>query len=225
MSTIDTTLAERGVRYGEFNQHAAVTQSMKLAMTATRNWATLPSDMKEALEMVAHKIGRILNGDPNYIDSWTDIIGYTRLVEKRLIDEQTPTPLGTTSDRNTPLPKTTYGQLRGSWASPTAFDDMIGAVDSNKPIHSVGERPPATTGAATTGPNDDFNTRSVRAALNADMLAKIDKAVDSITGMAAPCSCEACVWARAKADVESGAKIDEKVDDLIILFFGPAPKA
>jgi hypothetical protein len=38
--------------------------------------------------MVAHKIGRIINGDPQYIDSWTDIIGYTRLVEKRLIDEQ-----------------------------------------------------------------------------------------------------------------------------------------
>ena len=34
--------------------------------------------------MVAHKIGRILNGDPNYIDSWHDIIGYTRLVEQRL---------------------------------------------------------------------------------------------------------------------------------------------
>lgn len=175
MTSIDTTLAERGARYGEFNQHAAVTQSMKLAMTATRNWATLPSDMKEALEMVAHKIGRILNGDPNYIDSWTDIIGYTRLVEKRLIDEQTPTPLGTTSDRNTPLPKANVTSQFGA----SVTEQMASAM-----------KPPT----------------------------------DSITGVAATCSCEACAWASAKADVESGAKIDEKVDDLIILFFGPAPK-
>jgi hypothetical protein len=40
--------------------------------------------MREALEMVAHKIGRILNGDPKYHDSWHDIIGYTKLVADRL---------------------------------------------------------------------------------------------------------------------------------------------
>ena len=33
------------------------------------------------------KIGRILNGDSDYVDSYTDIIGYVRLVEKRLIDD------------------------------------------------------------------------------------------------------------------------------------------
>lgn len=85
---IDQTLAERGARYGDFPGHAAVTQGMKDVMQGHAGWDALADDQKEALEMVAHKIGRILNGDPNYIDSWTDIIGYTRLVEKRLIDEQ-----------------------------------------------------------------------------------------------------------------------------------------
>lgn len=85
--TIDQTLAERGARYGEFDDHANITQGIKDAMKHGRNWPLLQDDMKEALEMVAHKIGRILNGDPGYIDSWTDIIGYTRLVEKRLINE------------------------------------------------------------------------------------------------------------------------------------------
>lgn len=85
--TIDKTLAERGERYGEFIDHAEVTQSIKCAMASGDNWDTLPDDMKECLEMVAHKLGRILNGDPDYIDSWTDIIGYTRLVEKRLIED------------------------------------------------------------------------------------------------------------------------------------------
>lgn len=87
MSTIDTTLAERGSRYGEFTGHAEITQRLKDIMknATTSKWDRLSDDQKEALEMVAHKIGRILNGDPNYIDSWTDIIGYTRLVEVRLL--------------------------------------------------------------------------------------------------------------------------------------------
>jgi hypothetical protein len=92
--TIDQTLAERGSRYGDFIDHAEVTQSIKCSMASGQNWDTLPDDMKECLEMVAHKVGRILNGDPDYVDSWTDIIGYTRLVEKRLIDEQRKDPTG-----------------------------------------------------------------------------------------------------------------------------------
>ena len=88
MSNIDSTLAERGARYGEFTEHADITQGLKTVMNRTPKWAALADDQKEALEMVAHKIGRILNGDPDYIDSWTDIIGYTRLVEKRLIAGQ-----------------------------------------------------------------------------------------------------------------------------------------
>ena len=82
--TIDTVLAERGTRYGAFTGHAKITQDMKRAMTASSKWAGLRDDQKEALEMVVHKIGRILNGDPDYQDSWTDIIGYTRLVEADL---------------------------------------------------------------------------------------------------------------------------------------------
>lgn len=89
MSSIEATLAERGSRYGEFDEHARITQAVKTAMVSGRHWGQLDDDMKEALEMVAHKIGRIVNGDPQYIDSWTDIIGYTRLVEKRLVAEQT----------------------------------------------------------------------------------------------------------------------------------------
>lgn len=85
---IDNTLEERGNRYGDFAGHARITQSIKLAMRDSPNWETLSDDKKEALEMVAHKIGRILNGDPYYADSWHDIIGYTRLVEVTLVDSQ-----------------------------------------------------------------------------------------------------------------------------------------
>lgn len=81
---VDATLVERGNRYGEFDSHARITQNIKAAMADSPNWATLDDDMREALEMVAHKVGRILNGDPQYADSWHDIAGYVRLVEQRL---------------------------------------------------------------------------------------------------------------------------------------------
>ena len=108
MSNIDATLAERGARYGEFTGHAEITQSLKDAMVNSSRWDILDDDMKECLEMVAHKIGRILNGDPNYIDSWTDIIGYTRLVEKRLIAEQTTAKTMMAGDSTQ---ATTFGKL------------------------------------------------------------------------------------------------------------------
>lgn len=81
---IEDTLNERGKRYGKFVEHARITQAIKRAMNDSPNWPTLTDDQKEALEMVAHKIGRILNGDPDYNDSWHDIVGYVKLVEDRL---------------------------------------------------------------------------------------------------------------------------------------------
>lgn len=84
MSEINATLQQRGTRYGDFVGHAKITQGLKRVMKESPNWEKLSDDKKEALEMVAHKIGRILNGDPEYHDSWHDIIGYTKLVEQTL---------------------------------------------------------------------------------------------------------------------------------------------
>lgn len=81
---IEATLEERGNRYGEFKEHARITQNIKRAMQDSPNWDKLSDDKKESLEMVAHKIGRILNGDPEYDDSWIDIEGYTHLVTQEL---------------------------------------------------------------------------------------------------------------------------------------------
>lgn len=106
MSSIDSTLTERGSRYGQFDGHARITQNIKAAMQDSPNWASLAPDQKEALEMAAHKFGRILNGDPNYIDSWHDVIGYTRLVEQRLEQEQTSKTAAFDSNQ-----ATTFGPL------------------------------------------------------------------------------------------------------------------
>lgn len=86
LKTIQEVLKERGSRYGAFPEHARITQNIKRAMVDSPNWDGLPDAMKESLEMIAHKMGRILNGDPLYKDSWTDMIGYTKLIEQELAE-------------------------------------------------------------------------------------------------------------------------------------------
>lgn len=81
---IEDVLQQRGTRYGDFTTHAEISQSLKKAMQNTPGWQKLEPIHKEALEMVQHKVARILNGDPNYDDSWVDIAGYSQLVVDRL---------------------------------------------------------------------------------------------------------------------------------------------
>lgn len=90
MADVNMTLSERGSRYGDFGGHSAITQALKDVMRDAAGWRRLSPSQKESLEMVAHKIGRILNGDPNYDDSWHDIAGYAVLVEKELKTGATP---------------------------------------------------------------------------------------------------------------------------------------
>lgn len=81
---IDATLAERGSRYGKFEDHSEVSQALKKVVFTKRPRETLAADQVEALEMICHKLGRIVNGDPDYADSWLDIAGYAKLVADRL---------------------------------------------------------------------------------------------------------------------------------------------
>lgn len=82
---IQKTLKERGKRYGDFLGHATIAQALKDIIRATPGWKRLAPDQKESLEMNMHKTARILNGDPDYWDSWHDIGGYSELVVNRLL--------------------------------------------------------------------------------------------------------------------------------------------
>ena len=101
-SDLDAVLDERGTRYGDFVGHARVTQGIKAAMQRSSNWSGLRDCQKEALDMVAMKIGRILNGDPEYHDSWFDILGYVRLVERSLPREKSSRKRAETPEHNVP---------------------------------------------------------------------------------------------------------------------------
>jgi len=91
MADIQETLKERGTRYGDFKNHADISQEIQNAVAKgfmlrgdgiTLN--DVPSYQLEALTMIAHKIGRIVNGDLTYDDSWRDIAGYATLVVNEL---------------------------------------------------------------------------------------------------------------------------------------------
>jgi hypothetical protein len=80
------TLTECATDYGKFKDGAALMQGMKrlLADHAAAHNKTFADDQWEALEMIVHKIGRIVNGNPDKVDSWIDIAGYATLVADRL---------------------------------------------------------------------------------------------------------------------------------------------
>ena len=83
----DTTklLNERQKTHGEYSDHARVTQAiMAVMMDKSTNWEALSDIQKESLHMFAHKIGRIMVGDPNINDHWDDIAGYAKLVSDRI---------------------------------------------------------------------------------------------------------------------------------------------
>ena len=86
-TNVNQMLEGREGRYGSFQNHATIGQALKSVMQERSGWDRLAPDQKEALEMVQHKIARILNGDPNWHDSWIDIAGYSTLMANRLEKE------------------------------------------------------------------------------------------------------------------------------------------
>ena len=83
---ITDILTERGKNYGPFADHAEITQTLKAVIEKHLLFRAiaLTFDEQEALDMICHKIGRIVNGNPHHSDSWDDIAGYARLVADRL---------------------------------------------------------------------------------------------------------------------------------------------
>lgn len=115
----EAVLQERGKRYGSFEKHAEVTQTFKAIFRAKmqEKWDYLADDQKEALEMIAHKLGRIVNGDPNYGDSWRDIAGYAQLVADRL-EGVKPAQSTTLEDGSTLTafgPADPHAELKKTW--------------------------------------------------------------------------------------------------------------
>jgi hypothetical protein len=83
---INALLAERARTHGNYRVHAFITQDLKRVIThhVADLDRRLDDDMTETLDMIAHKIGRIIAGNPAEPDHWRDIAGYAQLVANRL---------------------------------------------------------------------------------------------------------------------------------------------
>lgn len=87
---IEEVLNQRQSTYGSFHKNAEISQMMKYFMAQDTNYKQMPLAHREALEMIVHKIARIVNGDPNYIDNWIDICGYSQLVIEEIKSYEEP---------------------------------------------------------------------------------------------------------------------------------------
>lgn len=90
-NSIESTLNERGKRYGSFTNQAALSQTLKntimqhyFQVHGGNEADPLPAYMVESISMICHKLARIANGDPYYDDSWRDVSGFATLVVEEL---------------------------------------------------------------------------------------------------------------------------------------------
>ena len=80
--SIESTLAERGARYGSFEEHATIAQAIQDAFRIyPEKWERLPPVVKQGFTTLADKFARAINGDPMYDDNYHDIGGYAKLME------------------------------------------------------------------------------------------------------------------------------------------------
>lgn len=84
MDEVRQILQAREARHGSFETHAELAQWLKHVVREAGRNKHLEATHAEALDMILHKIARIMNGDPNYRDHWLDIAGYATLVADRL---------------------------------------------------------------------------------------------------------------------------------------------
>ena len=82
-------LAERSKTHGDFKDHAKTAQQLKFTLREqSKDWQiNFSYTQQEALEMICHKIARIVAGDPNFADHWRDIAGYATLVADELEEQ------------------------------------------------------------------------------------------------------------------------------------------
>lgn len=81
---LSALLADRAATHGDFHNSSRTMQKFKRAARRSPNWERMDVSQREALDMILHKIGRVLHGDPRHKDHWDDIAGYATLVAQEL---------------------------------------------------------------------------------------------------------------------------------------------
>ena len=82
---VQSTLNVRGNSHGDFRENGRIMQALKDVVRNAGHWPKLQSHQREAIDMICHKIGRVLCGNPNHADHWHDIAGYATLCENIIV--------------------------------------------------------------------------------------------------------------------------------------------
>jgi hypothetical protein len=70
---------ERKNQHGDWTTQAEMANRLKEQLRRSPNWGGMVPMQKEALDMIATKMSRIVAGDPMHDDHWDDISGYAFL--------------------------------------------------------------------------------------------------------------------------------------------------
>ena len=87
-ATTDKLRKERGSTHGDFAEGAVIVQGIMDLLMGGVSWKKMNPVQKEVTHMIAHKLQRIVTGDPDVDDHWDDIAGYAHLVIIKKIQMQ-----------------------------------------------------------------------------------------------------------------------------------------
>ena len=80
-----TDLPNRDEQHGGMELVGTVAQRLKATIKAGYNWDRLTYGEREALDMICHKMARILSGaDPHDQQHWEDVAGYAVAVMRNI---------------------------------------------------------------------------------------------------------------------------------------------
>jgi hypothetical protein len=82
IETVDSILDDRQKTHGDFADVASLGSCLKEVMRTSKNWRDeeLDAAVMEGLDMIQHKIARILSGNPYEPDHYKDIAGYAECI-------------------------------------------------------------------------------------------------------------------------------------------------
>jgi hypothetical protein len=79
MSHTDALLQNRQTTHGSFVDNARIGQALRELFRRRDTWSAMPVEHREALDMIACKLSRILSGQSMEPDHWMDLSGYSTL--------------------------------------------------------------------------------------------------------------------------------------------------
>lgn len=91
-ATHSGTIDKRDKIYGPYSVNSDLCQAIKDLFRRRPGYAALLPSERESLDMIFHKVSRIVVGaeagapPPARVDSWHDIVGYAKLAEDRVKD-------------------------------------------------------------------------------------------------------------------------------------------